>query len=221
MTDGYPTGKVPPPIKKTPPSGARKSAKRPPSGIKRPPSGAKRSLQRRTPPQENLPQAVSVPQEAPASSLQYQQPVDATEMQDESIDMGLYDDNFAADFNLPPTILKKKNMLIVTGVIFFFGLMIGMMLGGGDNIVEGLRGAVKNPEVPRGRPRCGIAERGQGCVFYLMNNDRRELEAKEFYPLVAQLTGVQKFLIETGNMRYGNVLIKPGHIGMFNVPPVQ
>ena len=184
MTDGYPTGKVPPPIKKTPPSGARKSAKRPPSGIKRPPSGAKRSLQRRTPPQENLPQAVSVPQEAPASSLQYQQPVDATEMQDESIDMGLYDDNFAADFNLPPTILKKKNMLIVTGVIFFFGLMIGMMLGGGDNIVEGLRGAVKNPEVPRGRPRCGIAERGQGCVFYLMNNDRRELEAKEFYPLV-------------------------------------
>lgn len=67
---------------------------------------------------------------------------------------------------------------------------------------DGLQGVVINSEVPRGRARCGVAERTQGCVLYIMNPQRQELNARDFYDLAAQLTGRQRFVIETGNMRY-------------------
>ena len=86
---------------------------------------------------------------------------------------------------------------------------------------DGLQGVVVNPEVPKGRSRCGIAEKTQGCVLYIMNPQRNELNGRDFYDLAAQLTGRQRFVIETGNMRYSTVKIKPGNIAQLNIPPLQ
>lgn len=88
-------------------------------------------------------------------------------------------------------------------------------------VSNGLQGVVSNPEVPRGRARCGIAEKTQGCVLYIMNPQREDLNARDFYDLASQLTGRQRFVIETGNMRYSNVKIGPGEIAQFNIPPLQ
>ena len=79
---------------------------------------------------------------------------------------------------------------------------------------------VVNAEVPNGRARCGTTDKNQGCVLYIMNPQRQDLLGRDFYDLASQLTGRQRFLIETGNMRYATQKIKPGQIGQFNIPPL-
>ena len=113
--------------------------------------------------------------------------------------------------------------IFVASIIVFMtlGLLIGKFLFAQATVVRnGLQGVVVNSEVPRGRARCGIAERSQGCVLYIMNPQRQEMSAKDFYDLAAQMTGRQRFMIETGNMRYGNSRIKPGDIVQLNIPPL-
>ena len=66
----------------------------------------------------------------------------------------------------------------------------------------------------------GVAERSQGCVLYIMNPQKQEMSAKDFYDLASQMTGRQRFMIETGNMRYANSRIKPGDIAQLNIPPL-
>ena len=53
-----------------------------------------------------------------------------------------------------------------------------------------------------------------------MNPQRQDMLAKDFYDLAAQMTGRQRFMIETGNMRYANSKIKPGDIVQLNIPPM-
>lgn len=118
--------------------------------------------------------------------------------------------------------LFTLNFVIAVSVaVFLFGVIMTKLLSSGEKVVQdGLQGVVVNPEVPRGRARCGVAERTQGCVLYVMNPQRQELNARDFYDLAAQLTGRQKFVIETGNIRYSNTRIKPGAIAQFNIPPL-
>lgn len=118
--------------------------------------------------------------------------------------------------------LFTLNAVIIIGVAaLFFGFITAKIFSGGEKVVQdGLQGVVINQEVPRGRARCGVAERTQGCVLYIMNPQRQELNARDFYDLASQLTGRQKFVIETGNIRYSNVKIKPGAIAQFNIPPL-
>lgn len=121
---------------------------------------------------------------------------------------------------LPPYLTKK--VLVLLGALFFFlGILTSKVLFTEQKIVRnGLQGVVINPEVPRGRARCGVAEKTQGCVLYLMNPQRQELNARDFYDLASQLTGRQRFVIETGNMRYSNTKIRPGDIAQLNIPPL-
>ena len=88
-------------------------------------------------------------------------------------------------------------------------------------VQNGLQGVVINAEVPKGRVRCGAAERTQGCVLYIMNPQRQELNGRDFYDWAAQLTNRQRFIIETANMRYASVKIRPGEIAQINIPPLQ
>ncbi len=116
----------------------------------------------------------------------------------------------------------NKNALIIAGIAFVVGILFAKIFLSSAKVVrDGLQGVVVNTEVPRGRARCGVAERTQGCVLYIMNPQRQELNASDFYDLAAQLTGRQRFIIETGNMRYSNRKIKPGEIAQFNIPPLQ
>lgn len=131
------------------------------------------------------------------------------------------EDNFATHFGLPPSVLKTKSMMIIFGIIFVVGLIFGGALFGGSSAptTQGLGGVVANPEVPKNRNRCGIAERTQGCVLYMMNATRRDREARSFYDEAARVTGVPSYTIELGNIEYATSLIRPGYIAQINIPP--
>ena len=125
-----------------------------------------------------------------------------------------------ASAELPEWMTMKVFFLIVC-VCLFVGMVAGKFIFAESKIVRnGLQGVVVNAEVPRGRARCGVAERTQGCVLYIMNPQRQEMRAKDFYDLASQMTGRQRFMIETGNMRYANSKIRPGDIVQLNIPPL-
>lgn len=118
--------------------------------------------------------------------------------------------------------VPKKIVIIIGIAALLIGFIAAKMMFGQQKVVrDGLQGVVVNAEVPRGRARCGVAEKTQGCVLYIMNPQRQELNASDFYDLASQLTGRQRFVIETGNMRYSNRKIKPGELAQFNIPPLQ
>ena len=141
---------------------------------------------------------------------------------DEYIPQFINDDKDYDNVYSHSTISQDKKMLILAAVIaFVIGFIFAKILGGEQKIVHnGLQEVVLNGEVPQGRARCGKAPTGQGCVLYIMNPQRQELSARDFYDLAAQLTGRQRFVIETGNMRYSNTKIRPGEIAQFNIPPL-
>ena len=120
-----------------------------------------------------------------------------------------------------PEWLTMKIFFLIVAVSLFIGLVAGRLIFAGSKVVRnGLQGVVVNSEVPRGRARCGVAERTQGCVLYIMNPQRQDMRAKDFYDLAAQMTGRQRFMIETGNMRYAISKISPGEIVQLNIPPL-
>ncbi len=117
----------------------------------------------------------------------------------------------------------KKNLFIVVSL---FCLLIGVFIGKSmfsSNKIEkhGLEGVVVNEDVPSGRPRCGLTDKSQACVFYLMNWYKQELNGRDFYKLAAQLTGREEYMIETDNLRYATVKIKPGHFAQLNIPALK
>lgn len=117
---------------------------------------------------------------------------------------------------------SAKALVLAALAMFIVGFGFAKLFFAEETVIrDGLQGVVINPEVPRGRARCGVAERTQGCVLYIMNPQRQELNARDFYDLASQLTGRQRFVIETGNMRYSNVKIRPGNIAQLNIPPLQ
>lgn len=133
----------------------------------------------------------------------------------------MYEQNPAA-FSANAPVVPKKIAIAIGVAAFLVGALFAKILFGEQKVVrDGLQGVVVNSEVPRGRARCGVAEKTQGCVLYIMNPQRQELSASDFYDLASQLTGRQRFIIETGNMRYSNRKIKPGEIAQFNIPPLQ
>ncbi len=120
-----------------------------------------------------------------------------------------------------PDWLTMKVFFLILSVSLFVGMVAGKFIFGESKVVRnGLQGVIVNAEVPRGRARCGVAERAQGCVLYIMNPQRQDMRAKDFYDLASQMTGRQRFMIETGNMRYANSKIGPGEIVQLNIPPL-
>ena len=141
---------------------------------------------------------------------------------------------FLTDEDFEETAPAFRNKFVVGGLYTnlaviaaaFVGLIFGIFisktfLASPTTVQNGLQGVVVNAEVPRGRARCGVAERTQGCVLYIMNPQGQDLSGRDFYDLAAQLTGRQKFMIETGNMRYAGVKIRPGAIAQLNIPQLQ
>lgn len=117
--------------------------------------------------------------------------------------------------------ISKKLVILTSSALLFLGIIIGKFLFAESKVIRnGLQGVVVNSEVPKGRARCGVAERLQGCVLYIMNPQRQDMNARDFYDLASQLTGRQRFVIETGNMRYANQKIRPGEIAQLNIPPL-
>ncbi len=132
------------------------------------------------------------------------------------------EDAYAAQTDLPAFLSSTKKVMAFLAIFLFLGIGVGFLGGslkGGQG--QSMQGIVENGEIPGGRPRCGIAQKGQGCVFYIMNAQRRDVQAKDFFESASQALGLPKFQIETANIRYSTVRIPPGYIALLNVPPVQ
>ncbi len=138
--------------------------------------------------------------------------------------MGL-DENIVERFKIPEKYLKVKSVLLLLSVCLLIGVVLGyIFFSGGDkhkNEQFTIGYIVVNPEVPPKRGRCGAAESSSGCILYVQNNQRRERDARDFYPLIEQMTGINRFQIETANMRYAHRSIKPGYIAQFYIPPIK
>lgn len=117
----------------------------------------------------------------------------------------------------------KKNIFYAVSVFcLFIGIMVGKAVFSSQTIEKhGLEGVEINPEVPAGRPRCGLTDRSQACVLYIMNCYKQDLNGRDFYKMAAKLTDREDYMIETENLRYGTVKIKPGHFAQINIPALK
>ena len=119
-------------------------------------------------------------------------------------------------------LFKDKTVWLLLILAALIGMIIGTFMFGKKTVANrGLDGVVINSDVPAGRNRCGLVEPHQGCVLYIMNPRNQEVTGKDFYSTAAQWTQRQRYLIETGNMHYSNVRIKPGYIAQINIPPLS
>jgi hypothetical protein len=119
--------------------------------------------------------------------------------------------------------LRNKTVLLLVGIAMLFGMILGYMFmpKGSSTVSRGLDGVVLNEDVPAGRSRCGLTEPHQACVLYIMNPKNQEVTGRDFYTTAAKWTGRERYIIETGNMKYGNVRIKPGYIAQINIPSLS
>ena len=117
--------------------------------------------------------------------------------------------------------LKNKTILLLLILASLIGAVIGALFFSGTNTPKGrgLDGVIFNQDVPPGRSRCGLVTPNQGCVLYLMNYKTQEISGRDFFTTAAQWTNRPRYLIETSNLHYTNVRIKPGYIAQINIPP--
>lgn len=137
---------------------------------------------------------------------------------------GLYDDNFAADLNLPATVLKTKTVALVFAVTLLVGVIFGSVMFGGSSAQQqstGLQGVVPNMDLDRVWPRCGTVEKGQACVLYLMNNTRYDKTAEDFFDEAVRLMEVSRYSISMVNTRYAKQRINPGYFAQIKIPNVR
>ncbi len=230
---------MPPFGMKMPPNGAKMpfpAGKRPPMPM---PAGMKAPFPHPAPQQHPAPYAAPLPSVVEdddgtgiIDDLGYDDEEETVEPEEEEavvetdenvrFESSPYDDNMAADMGLPAGFIKTKVLIPLFLLFIAAGVGIGMFLGNPQQKAsDELPGVVSNPEIPKGRPRCGIAQKGQGCVIYVMNAQRREMQAKDFFGIAADMLQIPKFQIETANIRYATTRVPPGYIVLLNVPPVQ
>lgn len=118
--------------------------------------------------------------------------------------------------------IKKNIFYAISALCLFIGIMVGKAMFSSQTIEKhGLEGVEINPEVPAGRPRCGLTDRSQACVLYIMNCYKQDLNGRDFYKMAAKLTDREDYMIETENLRYATVKIKPGHFAQLNIPALK
>ncbi len=130
--------------------------------------------------------------------------------------------NFASEFNLPPSVVSTKGFLLITVIALLVGFFFGNMMGGNNapapQQTVGLRGVVSNKDITSKMPRCGLVEKGQACLLYIMNSTRYDKIAEKFFEEAAKLMGVQVYSIGLVNPKYAKELIKPGYIAEIKIP---
>lgn len=136
-----------------------------------------------------------------------------------------YVPNFATDFNLPAGIIRTKGVMGIFGGALVAGMLFGaIFFGGGSGATQqntGLQGVVRNPDITTPMKRCGLIDRGQACVLYIMNTTRYDKRAEDFFDEAVKLTEVQKFSIQMVNPKYAKTLIPPGRFAQIKIPNVR
>lgn len=170
---------------------------------------------------ENRPSAPPVPPKAPTPVFM---PKETPQTSTPTMERGAYEDNFAADLGLPPSVLKTKVMGIIMAVVLIVGIVFGtLMFGGSDDQQQqvGLQGVVQNMDMDRPLPRCGMVDKGQACVLYIMNHTRYDRTAEDFFDEAVRLTEVSRYSISMVNTRYAKQRIGPGRFAQIKIPNVR
>ncbi len=122
----------------------------------------------------------------------------------------------------PEGMFSTKVMLAVGVIALLLGFLFGSMTGGSNTPAPqqavGLRGVVSNKDITSKMPRCGLVEKGQACLLYIMNSTRYDRIAENFFEEAAKLMGVQVYSIGLVNPKYAKELIKPGYIAEIKIP---
>ena len=117
---------------------------------------------------------------------------------------------------------EPKKLALVAGVMFVIGLLFGSIMFGGEEVVtvqQGLEGVVANPDIKTQMRRCGQqGSPSDPCVLYIMNSYNYEKFAKDFFEEAIKLTGRRQFVIESDNMHYGSMRIRPGEFAQIKIP---
>ena len=112
----------------------------------------------------------------------------------------------------------------VLGGTFVVGLVLGVMMAGGDSAppapVCPLR-YVQNPDIQKALPLCGRTDRTSACVLFIMNTSRYDANAEDFFERAAQLTERNRYLISTDNPIYSKSLIHPGEFVQIKIPALR
>ena len=119
--------------------------------------------------------------------------------------------------------LQNKTVIMLMLIAAMLGAVFSYMLAPTQQsqASRGLDGIVYNPDVPAGKSRCGLAEPHQACVLYIMNSQNREVNGKDFYNVAAKWTNREPYLINTNNMKYSSMRIKPGYIAQIYIPAMS
>lgn len=133
-----------------------------------------------------------------------------------------YDNNFAADFNLPPKVLQTKFVFMFAGIILILGMLFGCVFapsGAPTQQCGGLGDIVINPAY-QNHPvrRCGQVDVNQACVLYIMNARPSDRYGRDFFEQASNITGVPVHTIRISNVEYSEKLIRPGFITQIYIP---
>ena len=131
-----------------------------------------------------------------------------------------YDNNFAADFNLPPKVLQTKFIAAIAAGILFIGMLFGCVMAPSEKVRQvGMDGVVSNPYFQE-HPvyRCGMVEADKACVLYIMNAKGYDQLGRDFFVQAANITGVPEYTIRINNVTYAEKLIRPGYIAQIYIP---
>ena len=133
---------------------------------------------------------------------------------------GLYDNNIAAELNLPPQVIQTKPVVAILAAVLAFGMILGCVMGGSGKkmVVQGLDGVVRNPHVTSGMYRCGRVDPNRECILYIMNSKKFDQSGEDFFQMAQDITGVPKYSIQLSNTNYANALIQGGAIAQIYIP---
>lgn len=119
--------------------------------------------------------------------------------------------------------LQNKTVLMLMVIAAMVGALISYMVAPTQQTTtsHGLEGVVVNPEIQAGISRCGLVEPHRACRLYIMNSKNHEVTGRDFYNIAAKWTNREPYLINTNNIKYSSVRIKPGYIAEIYIPSLS
>lgn len=125
--------------------------------------------------------------------------------------------------NMQPQLANPKLLAIVAVCTLMAGILLGAMLFSGSSspAPQGLLGVVRNDDIRTRLPRCGLIDRGQACILYIMNSTRYDKIAESFFEEALRLTEVPIYSISLANPKYAKRRIPPGQFAEIHIPKVR
>ena len=121
---------------------------------------------------------------------------DTNKSQDNYSPSFISEENDFANNKHKQQLFEKKIVIAAAAIAFVVGFILANLFGGEQKVTHsGLQGVVVNAEIPQGRSRCGKALAGQGCILYIMNPQRQELSARDFYDTTEDKEFIMSFSI--------------------------